>query len=259
MTEAKETFDNIAKDYDAVRPTYPDKLFEDIIDFSKINSSSRILEIGPGTGQATLPFARKGFEIVAIERGEQLSTIARRNLESFPRVKIQTTTFENSTLDHAFFDLVYSATAFHFIDPNISYPKVFNLLAKNGAIALFWTVHIPGESALHKKIRNIYKEIAPQLDDSSIETVDEFISNIQGSILKSGMFDTPIVKQYNWVESYTADRYITLLNTHSGHQLLEAETRRHLFSRIREVFSEFGGVIEKPYTVALFLAHRHAD
>ena len=62
-------FDEVPELYDRVRPGYPAQLFEDVVGLSGIGARARVLEIGPGTGQATLPLAQRGYELTAVELG----------------------------------------------------------------------------------------------------------------------------------------------------------------------------------------------
>ena len=73
--------------YDEVRPGYPEELFDDVVSLSGIPAGGRILEIGCGTGQATVPFARRGYRILCVELGENLAAVARRNLEAIPAAR----------------------------------------------------------------------------------------------------------------------------------------------------------------------------
>src|ERR687893_552443 len=86
----RTTFDGAALLYDEVRPGYPEELFDDVVSLSGIPSGGRILEVGCGTGQATLPLARRGYNILCVELGENLAAVARRNLAAYPRVGILT-------------------------------------------------------------------------------------------------------------------------------------------------------------------------
>lgn len=133
----RTTFDGDALLYDEVRPGYPEALFDDVVSLSGIPSGGRILEIGCGTGQATVPLARRGYRILCVELGDNLVAVARRNLKDYPLVEIRTGDFEEWPLEAGTFDLAVSATAFHWLDPPVAYRKVANALTPGGALALF--------------------------------------------------------------------------------------------------------------------------
>src|ERR671911_1963809 len=101
-------FDGAALLYDEVRPGYPEELFDDVVSLSGIPSGGRILEIGCGTGQATVPFARRGYRILCIELGDNMAAVARRNLEGYPQAEVRTGAFEESSLQEGVFDLAIS-------------------------------------------------------------------------------------------------------------------------------------------------------
>src|SRR5690348_2105073 len=93
--QLRQTFDQYAQLYDEARPGYPETLFDDIVSLSGIPAQGRILEIGCGTGKATVPMARRGYHILAIELGANLAAVARRNLELYPQARVYTGSFED--------------------------------------------------------------------------------------------------------------------------------------------------------------------
>ena len=109
----RDSFDKVALLYDKARPSYPDALFEDILAYSNLPDTSRILAVGCGTGQATLPLARRGYTIDCIELGPQLAALAGDKLKDFPQVKVTCANFETISLPSSSYDLLLSATAFH--------------------------------------------------------------------------------------------------------------------------------------------------
>ena len=91
----KTTFDEVAELYDKVRPGYPDEILKTIIKGSSLPKNASILEVGPGTGQITLPFAERDYQILGLELGENLAQVARRKFANFPKVTIETIALED--------------------------------------------------------------------------------------------------------------------------------------------------------------------
>src|SRR5437870_5484537 len=135
--QLRATFDDVALLYDQVRPGYQEALFEDVVVLSGIPPGGRILEIGCGTGQATLPFARRGYRILAVELGANLAAVARAKLAAYPAVQVHIGTFEEWPVEERAFDLAIAATAFHWIDPAVRCRKTAAALRPGGALALF--------------------------------------------------------------------------------------------------------------------------
>jgi protein-L-isoaspartate O-methyltransferase len=107
----RETFEQVPELYDRMRPGYPGELFDDLAALTGAATGSRVLELGCGTGQATVPLARRGYEVVALEPGAGLADLARRRLAAFPSVGVVTSSFEGWPLPAAPFDLVLAATS----------------------------------------------------------------------------------------------------------------------------------------------------
>src|SRR4051794_16075937 len=140
----RDTFDEAPELYDRVRPDYPEAVFEDLTTLAGLRPGSRVLELGCGTGQATVPLATRGFEVVAIELGAGLADVARRNLAAFPRVDIVNAAFEEWPLPPVSFDAAVAATSFHWLDAEVRLAKVADALRSGGALVVIATHHVAG-------------------------------------------------------------------------------------------------------------------
>jgi SAM-dependent methyltransferase len=258
----RTTFDEAAALYDEVRPGYPEELFDDVVTLSGIPFEGRILEIGCGTGQATVPFARRGYSILCIELGENLAALARRNLEGFPCTEVRTGAFEEWPLQEEAFDLAISATAFHWLDPAVAYPKVAGSLVPGGSISLFWNVHVHSDASegFFEAAQKVYEREAPEIvgpDDYKGLPRSDAIPDRTGEIQDTGLFGEVISRRYRWDVPYDAGSYLRVLNTYSGHRSLPADTRERLFRGIAGLIdSEYGGRIVKGYLTTLYVAPR---
>jgi SAM-dependent methyltransferase len=253
-TPLRATFDEDAVLYDEVRPGYPEALYDDIIALSAIPPSGRILEIGCGTGQATVPFARRDYRILAVELGANLAAVARHNLAPYPRAQVWTGAFEAWPLEEGAFDLAISATAFHWVDPGIGYPRLARALKPGGAFAPFWNLHVRGDAdrGFYEAVQEVYRREAPAL----VEPWNE-VSERAGEIARTGLFGEVAERRYRWAATYDAAGYIRLLNTTSDHRSLDPATRDRLFRGITQLIdTAFDGQIAKCYLTVLYVARR---
>lgn len=246
-------FNSVAALYDAARPGYPQALVEDIVALSRIPAEGHILEIGCGPGKATLPFARRGYSLLCLELGEDLAALARENCRPYPRVEVQTTAFEAWETQERAFDLVISAQAFHWIPPEIGYPKVQQALKPAGTMALFWNQRPDSDTAFFNALGELYRAKAPHLVQEE-RGWEAWARRIETEINETGLFSPVQVRTYPWQQQYTADQYLTLLNTYSDHLNLADEVRQELFASIRELVQAYGGIVTRPYVTVLFLA-----
>ena len=249
------TFEETADLFNEVRPGYPLSLVDDVLHLSGISPNGRILEIGCGPGNATLPFAQRGFHITAVELGTRLSELAAQNLSPFPNVTILNSSFEEWSLEKHAFDLVIAAEALHWIPPEIAYPKVAASLKDFGSAAFFWNVIIHDQSDLSQELDKVYKKFAPQIIATKKEiTVAWLTAVITHNFEQSECFEKVSVHQYPWSIEFTVDRYIKFLKTSSFYRNLDEGVRAELFKEIGRVINQFGGSLVQERVAVLFHA-----
>jgi trans-aconitate methyltransferase len=161
---AKASFNTAAEQYDQARPSYPSAVIRKVIERAQLRPSAKIVEVGAGTGKASMLFAKRGYEMLCIEPGVQMSAVLRRNLQPFPKANVLTTTFEDWKPKRGAYDLLISAQAFHWIDPDIGYPKAAQALKPGGWIALFWNLPNDPEEGIYKEIQRAYRKHAPEME-----------------------------------------------------------------------------------------------
>jgi SAM-dependent methyltransferase len=255
--QLRAKFDEVAALYDAVRPGYPVELYDDIRALSGVPDGGDILEIGCGTGQATLPLAQRGYHITCVELGAELAALARRNLAAYPNVEVRVGAFETEPLPETAFDLVISATAFHWVAPE-SYPKLARVLRPQGAIALFWNKHIASavDGGFFDRIQTLYQQHAPEFteDWKGLPSADE-LPDESAALAATRLFGQFTIRRYPWVAHYNAVDYVNQLATYSDHLALPVDRRQRLHDGIaRMIDDEFGGEIVKQYLAVLYVA-----
>jgi len=257
----RTTFDGQADRYDRARPTYPVQLFDDLARLAHLPDAARIVEIGPGTGQATVPLAERGFRITAIELGARLAMLARANLARFPQVEVVNADFETWEPTEAGFDAVVAFTSVHWIAPEIRWAKPADLLGDRGSLAIVTTEHVlpPDGDDFFVDVQADYEAEVP--DDPATgaggpnapETIPDLTAEIDGS----GLFRTIDVRRYQWEVTYAAGEYIDLLGTYSNHRAFDAAARGRLLDRVRRrIEVRPGGQVRKTYLAILHVAER---
>jgi SAM-dependent methyltransferase len=261
MTEnidLRRTFDEVAAVYNEIRPTYPDELFTELVRSSGITIDSRLLEIGPGTGQATRSLAKFGFDITGIELGASLASIAATELKGYANVKIVAGSFEEVELQPGSFDLIYAATAFHWIDPAVKYVRSHELLKTGGHLAIIHTNHVSDEKgdAFLTIAQPIYEQydfapkgrspIIPRHRDVCPESLD------------TNLFEQVYFETFPIVITYSAAGLVKLLNTFSNHLAAPTAIREAFFAKIEALINDrFSGEVEKHYSMSLTVARKN--
>lgn len=259
------TFDEIADLYDSVRPSYPAQLVE-AVELVLKSTEDRILEIGCGTGQATALFARQGYSVTALEPGANLAALAKSNLSAFPNVTVNISTFEEWPIQDKRYPMVLSATAFHWVAPEIRYVKAAQALADGGWLALFWNVTGHDASPLARQIQAVYDIHKPSNSEShpyathhpsgSPSHRNTSISQWSQEIDGSGLFGEVSLMQFPWSEWYPTERYLQLLETYSDHRTMPQENKRRLFRGIADILARNGDGFNKQYLTVLYLAQK---
>jgi SAM-dependent methyltransferase len=245
-------FDAVADVYDRARPNYPEAAIDDLVAIANLHSASRILEVGVGTGQATRSLARRGFSVLGLEPGSALAALARANLSGYPGITIVETSFEAWTLPGEAFDLLVSAAAFHWVDPEIRFAKAYAALKPGGTIAILANIPRRGRSDLDREIDACYERFAPSHRSTGAERRIELEPQFEGC----GLFQVLPVRQCRWSRSYSADDYVELLRTYSDHHQLPPPERDALLDAIRQAIGRHGGTLELEYESRLLTGRR---
>ncbi|WP_217706307.1 class I SAM-dependent methyltransferase [Paenalkalicoccus suaedae] len=181
MLNNRLAFNENVLNYDKWRPTYCSEMFKDILAFSQIDKGSKVMEVGIGTGQATRPFLEVGCDVTAVEIGADLAEYARAKYREYSNLSVEQVAFEDASYPAESIDLLYSATAFHWIPEDIGYSKAASLLKPNGTLALFWNrpfVSRPDDD-VHQAIRRIYQTYRPTTEQLVEHDTEKYEARVQ--------------------------------------------------------------------------------
>jgi SAM-dependent methyltransferase len=244
----RRTFGSVAELYDRARPNYPESLFDELAELVHLVPGSRVLEIGPGTGQATVELSRRGYAVTGIELSPELAEIARQNA---PEAEIEVGDFESWEPREAGFHAIAAFTALHWVAPELRYAKPARLLRPEGALAVVHTHHVRNDDPFWLESQEDYDAVVPRPDNRPPPLLDE------KHWLEPDRVLFPEIEQRRFpVETkYTSDEYIALIGTHSENIALPAAQREELFSRLHARVAA-QGTVRKQVVYELTVGYR---
>lgn len=260
--EQRFIFGEAAELYDRARAGYPVALVDDVLSFARINGDRlRALEVGAGTGKATVAFAARGIEILALEPSPAMAAVAMRNCRGFPRVRIAVSTFEDWPAETGVFGLLFAAQSWHWVDPAVRWVKAAQALQERGVLALMGhRVNWQGEP-VRDEMDEIYARVAPDLlahNPGLPGLRRERDDGVTDEIIRTGDFDDVTERAYQWSARLTAGGFVDLLATQSDHRLLAEAVRAELFDALHALITAHGGEVVVPELTRLRLARRRA-
>lgn len=257
-SELSTVFDKNTALYERYRPQYPHELYKEIFRFAPIHQSSQVLEIGIGAGNATLPMLKTGCRLTAVEPSQKFASFCQEKFSNYPSFCVLNDKFEEATLTKNSFDLIFSASAFHWIEEKTGFSKVYSLLRNNGLFALFANhpFACADEPVLSEEIQEIYSHYYYRFWQKAPKVQIEFTEN-QARIksLRGEKYGFEIGKYGLFQRSriLNSDDYIALLSTYSDHISIEESIRTKFFLAIKNAIRRHGDRLTVRDTIDLEL------
>jgi SAM-dependent methyltransferase len=275
-----KVFNEVALEYDRNRPTYPDALVDQACEVAGIGDGDRVLEIGCGTGQLTRSLLVRGLRVTALEPGDRLILIAEENLKDAGDVEFVHARLEDTQLPRESYDAVFSASAIHWVDPDLGWRKIADALAPNGTLALmqYFGLHeqrsVDDHDALLSSLRRHAGEIAATWPtyrdlDCTIAGVRERRENVAdawgwlgsydiGRGYAAGLFEDLQLATAPTLIEHTAAELNALLGTMSFWARLSPDQRDALVNETHALHERLGRPIRASTVAALITARRSA-
>ncbi len=257
MPRRPESFNEVADLYDRARPLYPQELIDDLFILTGIRSGDRILEIGSGTGQITVPLAERGLHVIALEPGSELAKIVRTKVTARADIEVIEQKFEDYELPPQPFDMVVSATAFHWVEPAVRTTKAGAALRPGGYLAIIdthWGVS-KHRDAFSTRSQACYQHWDPEAQPGFVPPIISELPTTLPELEESLAFTSMQHRFYKQINRYTTGKYLDLLRTFSNVQGLDSAKRVGLLACLeRLIDNEFGGRLSRSDLRELWLA-----
>lgn len=248
----RKTYDTIPEEFEKWRPRYCDELFSTVIQYANITPKTSVLEIGPGTGQATEPFLKTGCDYLAIELGEHFVDFTKQKFSSYPNFHIINGDFETFDFQNRQFDLVFSAATIQWIPEEIGFPKIYDLLKPGGVLAMFMTRtdEKTPNGALYDAIQKVY--------DAHFHVETRYTCKLAYENVTHYGFTDFSYQDWKQQRFFNAEEYVQYLAaTQVEHITLKEPYRSNFFSGVEKAVREAGNRIVLNDTIALYLTRKN--
>lgn len=252
--------------YDAGRPGYSDALVTTVLAYASLGGRAA-LEIGAGTGKATVAFAAHGLPLLCIEPDPRMAEVLRQNTAEYPDINIEVCGFEDWEPSQRRFGLVFAATSWHWLAPDRRWDLVHDVLEADGAVALFWNLHGVVDAQLHADLAAL---------DERHDVVDSPHSKLartygddagewgqgggwpEAECLRDGRFTDLRSIRFHQDLHYDTDRYVAFLSSFSTYRILPETRRSQALADVAALLDTRGTGIDMHHVADLFLARRQA-
>jgi ubiquinone/menaquinone biosynthesis C-methylase UbiE len=273
-----KVFDDIAADYDRHRPAYPDELVDQACQAAGIGSGDQVLEVGCGSGQLTRGLLARGLHVTALEPGKSLIALARQNLEGAGAVEFVNAQFEDAVLPRGHFRAVFSASAFHWIDPKVSWQKAADVLVPGGTLALvqYSGLEEPRSKEDQEEVLAALRKVTPDIAanwpayrdlDDTLAGVEQRRGNVSeawawlgsyeiGQDYAGRLFGDVQVALMPKLLEHTSDEINAIVRTLSFYARLSPGQRQALEREHQAIYERLGRPIRSSVVAALVTAQR---
>lgn len=247
-------FDEDPELYERTRPGYTRELVDEVCEFAALTDSSRVLEVGCGTGKATRAFAGRVGSMLCLDPGPGLLEVARRECPE-PSVEFTCCAFEDAAVAGCDFDLVMSAQAFHWVDQARGYDLAAQALRPGGAVALFWHQDPEVSREVQAALDRAYAACAPELG-AHLHNYGRAPVPAAARIAATGAFGPVAERSYRVAASQTPAAFAALLGTRASHRRLGDAARAELLEAVEAQLTAVADRVAIVRESILFLARR---
>ena len=249
--EFRRVFDMIPDRFDKYRPRYSEELFGSLIDRTGIGPGKKVLEIGPGTGQATEPVLKSGCEYHAIELGEHLYRKMKEKYGKLPNFSIVNDDFITHDFGDMKFDMIYSAATIQWIPEEIAYSRTFELLKPGGTLAMILT-----SSEYRSENEPLYEKIQKLYDKYYKPDIPYTHGKFRYTAAPEYGFTDVERSEFKGQRVFNADEYVEFSGTHCDHIVIPEPIRTEFFECLRNAVLDAGNRIVFNDTYVLYLTKK---
>jgi SAM-dependent methyltransferase len=239
--QASARFGAQALDYDRYRPRYPEEVFDLLVREIGAEQGDAVVEIGAGTGIATMPLVARGLDVTAVEPAPELAALAAAKLGDRGRVVVGR--FEDCALPDRV-AMLAAFNAWHWVEPAAGLERASRLLDGGGWLALVWTEVVAwGPPGFDERLADLFGSPWPTRWDNVAASLQP--------VIEDGRFDDIRTFHHPFARRLDAPTYVAVTRTYGGQRSAE-----HYDALRRLITDEFGGSVTKIEDAVVHLARR---
>jgi SAM-dependent methyltransferase len=263
--EGRTLFGADPRNYDAIRPSYPEPIYEFLKATGALRAHASTLEIGAGSGIATRGLLDHGVDpLTILEPDTRFAPLLTSLVKSYEaEVRFIHASFEDAELPRSYYDLVAAATSFHWIQPSIGLAKVASVLKPGGHVALWWHVFgdVDREDPYHEATQTILRPLSssPSGGPDAVPFALDTPARLR-DFSHTGQFEAPECMAHRWKLVLNTEQVGALYATFSSVSRLPEEQRKIVLHQLMEVAeTHFGGRVERNMVTPVYVARRRTS
>lgn len=266
MTKSEPTrqqskiFGEVAEIYHRVRPGYPESLYDWILETSEVDVDQLLIDVGCGTGKASVSFLERGFKVLGIEPDPLMARIAIKELTSTGTFALHQSTLDEFKGRSSQAGLVYAGQSWHWMNPDTRFKCVASLLEPEGWLCVFWNRPEQTQQSFDQEMDAVYDDLVPRFNDARFKVrlpgSKSVISgdNPKDEFDESGLFGHVHTFEESWEQTIRTDEHVQNLLTQSDHRMLEEGLRTEVLQRVARVIDASGGSYQQLFTTHAYAA-----
>ena len=244
--------------YDGARPGHADRVYEVLVERCGLRPGTSVLEIGPGTGQATRRLLALGADpLVAVEPDPVLAEYLASVTDGRPDTRL--VALEDAELPAASFDLAVAASSFHWVDEEVGLTRIFEALRAGGWIALWWTLFGEGDEpdAFIEATSPLLEGLTPSPSRSTAGEPHALDTDARLAALRSAGFEDSSHEAVRWTARWDTSGIRALYGTFSPIARLDEVRKAEILDGVARIAErDFGGRVERMLTTSLYTARK---
>jgi len=259
--ERRGVFGEAADAYESARPGYPDELVEAILAFAELDGAPA-LEVGAGTGKATMAFAERDVAITCLEPDARMAAVLSRKVGTRPRVSVVVSSLEGYDGLDGRFGLLFAAQSWHWVDPAKSWDLADRALRPGGALALFWNDNRIPPGDLHAALTAVHERYDElEAAKNTLREISDADSDPRQmpsgkALLADERFTDVSFPQFEIAHEFTTRRYLDYLDSLSIYRVMPEERRAALLADVAATVDAHGGSFVMDGTVGAVFARK---